>query len=271
MGLGGGRFVGQTRDLRSTSSQRGLPGAAVSGVSGTAFTPMQLGGLVGWWDASDTSTITSSAGAVSQWDDKSGRGNHLVQATAANQPATGSATQNGLNIIRFDGTNDRLIRNPFSLDTYACTIAFVARENADNGGGFVVPYSIGANDYSDPGCLTINASTNSSLHMESANAGVIGASISGTGATPLGAYALVKTGPWAAFFRNNTQWLNSGAATHSTTPGNSLQLLVGVRWVTETYTNHLNGDMMEIVAVGRPIMPGELSALMRYLTIKWGI
>ena len=42
--------------------------------------------LVAWYDAMDESTITESAGAVSQWDDKSGNGFHQVQANGALQP-----------------------------------------------------------------------------------------------------------------------------------------------------------------------------------------
>jgi len=63
---------------------------------------------VAWFDASDTSTITASSGAVSQWNDKSGNGYNLSQATGLNQPTTGTRTQNGLNVIDFDGSNDWL-------------------------------------------------------------------------------------------------------------------------------------------------------------------
>jgi len=63
-------------------------------------------GLVGWWDAADLSTITESGGKVSQFDDKSGLGNHLVQGTGANQPSTGLVTRNSLNTLYFAGGNN---------------------------------------------------------------------------------------------------------------------------------------------------------------------
>lgn len=66
------------------------------------FSPLELAPKA-WYDASDTSTITESGGAVSQWNDKSGSGFHVSQATAASQPTTGSFTLGGLNVIRFDG------------------------------------------------------------------------------------------------------------------------------------------------------------------------
>ena len=63
-----------------------------------------VAGYAAWYDASDTATITESGGAVSAWADKSGNDNHLTQANASLQPVTGSETQNGLNVISFDGS-----------------------------------------------------------------------------------------------------------------------------------------------------------------------
>jgi hypothetical protein len=71
------------------------------------FTPTDLTNIRIWLDASDTGTIAETLGAVSQWDDKSGNSNHAVQSTAGNQPTTGAATQNGLNVLTVDG-NDKM-------------------------------------------------------------------------------------------------------------------------------------------------------------------
>lgn len=70
-----------------------------------AWSPSNLT-LYGWWDASDTGSITQSLGAASQINDLSGNSEHITQGTGANQPATGSRTQNGLNVLDFDGSND---------------------------------------------------------------------------------------------------------------------------------------------------------------------
>lgn len=64
------------------------------------FTPDALSPAL-WLDASDTSTITESGGAVSQWDNKGSLGN-FTQATGALQPTTGATTLNGLNVVSFD-------------------------------------------------------------------------------------------------------------------------------------------------------------------------
>jgi hypothetical protein len=68
------------------------------------WTPTALVGLTGWFDASDADTITESSGSVSQWDDKSDSAQHLIQASASEQPSTGVETIGGLNAISADGT-----------------------------------------------------------------------------------------------------------------------------------------------------------------------
>lgn len=72
-------------------------------VVGGSFDPLSLSPRH-WIDASDTSSITSSGGAVSQWNDKSGNGKHLTQGTGSLQPTTGANTINGLNVITYDAT-----------------------------------------------------------------------------------------------------------------------------------------------------------------------
>jgi len=79
-----------------------------------------------WFDAADEDSITESGGAVSQWDDKSGKANHLTQGTEADKPTSGTRTLNGLNVIDFDGANDELdISSP--IDMIGKEIWIVAR------------------------------------------------------------------------------------------------------------------------------------------------
>lgn len=58
-----------------------------------------------WLDASDTASITSSGGLVTQWNDKSGEARHAT-AAGVNRPDTGINTLNGKNVLTFDGTNE---------------------------------------------------------------------------------------------------------------------------------------------------------------------
>ena len=97
----------------------------LGGGGSAPFTPASISGLMSWYDASDTATITDAgAGAVSQWNDKSGNGFHVSQGTALFRPTTGTRTVNSLNVIDFDGTNDSLIR------TFADTTSYLANKDA---------------------------------------------------------------------------------------------------------------------------------------------
>jgi hypothetical protein len=74
----------------------------VTGVNPGTVTPDQITGLVVWL----RETVVLNAGNVSQWTDKSGNGNHAVQATPANQPLYHAANPqfNGLASLDFNGT-----------------------------------------------------------------------------------------------------------------------------------------------------------------------
>jgi len=73
-----------------------------------------ISGLKLHLDASDASTITKDgSNLVSAWNDKSGEGNHISQSTGSKQPLWVDNTQNGLPLIRFDGSNDQLNRSTF--------------------------------------------------------------------------------------------------------------------------------------------------------------
>jgi hypothetical protein len=74
----------------------------------SGFNPKSISGLAGWWDPSDTATVTTASGAVSQLNDKSGLGRHATQTVANNRPSY-SGTINGRNAMTFNGTTNRLV------------------------------------------------------------------------------------------------------------------------------------------------------------------
>jgi hypothetical protein len=59
--------------------------ATLGPIEGTAFDVNDLSPAL-WLDAADSSTIEENGGKVSQWDDKSGNGNQLLQTTSQQQP-----------------------------------------------------------------------------------------------------------------------------------------------------------------------------------------
>ena len=66
--------------------------------------------LIQWQDATDVSSVILNGPDVSQWNDLSGNGNHLVQVTAADQPFYDSVNSE----IDLDGVSEFLRTSAFS-------------------------------------------------------------------------------------------------------------------------------------------------------------
>jgi len=72
---------------------------------GVSFSPVDIEGLVVWFDAQ--AGITESSGEISQWADQSGNGFFATQSVAADQPFLSQSISeiNNKNAVRFQSTN----------------------------------------------------------------------------------------------------------------------------------------------------------------------
>jgi hypothetical protein len=87
-------------------SESSVPSSVSSSSEGGPGPPPVLTGLEGWYDGQDSSTLTVVGSNISQWDDKSGAGNDVTQATGADQPTI--STLNGYQALAFDGSGQHL-------------------------------------------------------------------------------------------------------------------------------------------------------------------
>ncbi len=72
---------------------------------------------------------------VSQWNDKSGRGNHATQGTALKQPVYNPAQLNNLSVLTLDGANTMILPSAlYTIPNGANTIFMVAKRNSETGG-----------------------------------------------------------------------------------------------------------------------------------------
>jgi len=87
---------------------QGFPGKSgrIQGLGG--FVPSDLAGLEAWFDAGQGIILN---GVVSEWQDQSGNGNHLIQLTPANGP---SFNPGPLPSVQFDGVNDNMATAAFA-------------------------------------------------------------------------------------------------------------------------------------------------------------
>ena len=120
-------------------------------VGSASFTPAQLfksGEQGAWYDPSDLSTLFQDAAGttpvtaveqpVGRILDKSGRGNHATQATAANRPLL-KQDGNGKYYLEFDGVNDALsatfaLTQPFERVAAFAQISWTASDLVFDGG-----------------------------------------------------------------------------------------------------------------------------------------
>jgi len=108
-----------------------------------------------WLDAADPTTITVTAGKVSEWRDKSGNIRHASQANDGMRPVVSVAAQNGLDALLFNGSNMLVLTSPIS-STAEYLVVEVIRAGATSGqsafstaGSDLAPYyndSSNAND-----------------------------------------------------------------------------------------------------------------------------
>jgi hypothetical protein len=76
------------------------------------------------YDTTSGGGLVAANGAVARWEDQSGNGYHVTQATGANQPLRRVAQKGGLDTLQFDNTNDRMINASISVSLPTTVFAF---------------------------------------------------------------------------------------------------------------------------------------------------
>lgn len=222
------------------------------------FTPASLSGLTLWLDASDAATITQVAGSVSQWNDKSGNGNHVTQGTGANQPITGTNQQNTRNVLTFSNQWLNLPSGPLSVPSAKGTVFVVAKPSNVFGSQALVIWDNGSLRYgidiyeayrgwhgNAPGVSSeITVNTNPTILMSG--------SISGAASTQ--------------YVTRRETGTTGPLKTPTTFTG--LSAKIGARGTgVETFS----GFMAEIVVFSRYLEQAEANSIGGYLADKWGM
>lgn len=255
--------------------------AAQIGIPSTAFVPTSIAGCKLWLDASDTATISLSGSAVTQWDDKSGNGYNFAQGTSANRPSSGTRTQNSLNVIDFDGTNDRLTttaaKSAFNfLHSSTSTIFLVLKQDTVNNIKSILNtglQSFYANEIgffiwsNTPSTYTIGASNSTDLVSE------INAGFNETTAR----YDSIKSDPANATASNRLKYSKSGGAfsgtntySNTVTTSNSSQNFTLAN--TETVgTTPMDGWIGEVIIYDSILSDPDITSVQSYLAAKWAI
>ena len=241
-----------------------------------------VAGYVLWLDASDTGTIASSGGAVSQWTDKSASAYVFTQATAAYKPQTNAATQNSKNVLTFDGGDS--LKSTAASSTWkfihsADSTIFVAYAYStldygvilctNTGSGSAIGFGFQGNSPYNPN-WTVSSGTGTPLFPASNNAGNNAIDANFTYLTQISQptnATLADRSDWrikqGSAIKNNTQ--NATASTSN--PAESLR--IGDFDAGGNYG--LGGKLGEILVYNSILSAGDILLNQQYLAGKWAV
>jgi hypothetical protein len=242
------------------------------------FEPTDIAGCKLWLDAADTASISVSGSAVTQWNDKSGNAYHFTQGTSANRPSSGTRTQNGKNVIDFDGTNDLLtttaaksafnflhsststIFQVYKLDTTVATQGIMGAQGGSPSQIGYVQFNVGTTEYLSAG----------------AGSGVYVYQITQTIGTTA-RYNTLKSDPANATAANRALVSLNGAAFTGGNTANSAAVSsdsTSTLSVGDAGTSGgvpLDGFIGEIIIYNSILSAGNITSVQNYLAEKWGI
>ena len=224
-----------------------------------------------WLDAADTSTITESGGAVSQWDDKSGNARHVTQGAAANRPLRVANSLNGNPVVRLSTPTQHLIsaasfgsaaqRSVFSLNTYKAAPQYQyiwnQETNPSSGAALVFRAQSNFSDWSQNDTISwADGYDNGRVPR------FISSGITGNGAAAIHEISL---GSQESILRVNGTSFAPRIQLTGAWPAIARRFSVGRE------TQSLKGDVAEIIYVDGAVPTTTRQKLEGYLAHKWGL
>jgi hypothetical protein len=221
-----------------------------------------------WLDAADTGTVTASSGLVDEWRDKSGNARHAT-GTTTTRPAYASTTLNGKNTLTFDGTDDRLFTSAVSLHTGLYSVFAVARAATANTILMVCSQDQNTSNASrNSQYIRTNSATPEAVTFN--NAGSAFAATATSTVTNWNSYSAIRESALITLFANGNT--GTGAAVTGTAASNANPMTIGSREsAANTFNNHWNGDMAEIIFLGSVATTDTRQRIEGYLAHKWGL
>jgi hypothetical protein len=231
-----------------------------------AFTPTSLSGCVLWLDFADATSITQSAGLISQANDKSGVGNNATQATGAKQPGYATAAINGLNTLHNTAASAAALgfaTNPIA-GASAATLLFVAQWVSQTNFQAAPVASFGSNGSLD------NIPYSGSFYFGFGSTGRYSFTTP-SGITAPHIYSC-QSGPglWN-FYQDLTSLYSTATNTFGArTVTSSAPGIGGLTDGSATTGHSWQGNLCEVLMYSRVLTSPEMTSANTYLKSKWG-
>ena len=234
--------------------------------AGGAWTPLDVEGLVGWFDAADTNTITVSAGHITQWVDKSGEGNHAIPKNIT-APTSGTETLNSFNVIACVSQG---LYVPYNINL-ECTAVLVYKRTGAN------LYSFGRS----------HSGINDRFYMDSYDTTTPEISVGSFGQLR-SVHTMTDINDWRvrtfamsesareAYLKIGGESLETFALTGSDIiPAGQYGFGIGVTAdgvnSLHNFGSHHNVNVAEVIIYDRVLTVGEMNKIESYITGKWGL
>lgn len=244
------------------------------GGGGPPFLPTDLTNLAAWWDFDDLSSLTVSATLIQVASDLSANSNQLLQNTSGSRPV--SVLTAGMNLARFDGSNDFMVASTHSAlnwGTASAALFIVYKSNDPDNGALV---SKGNNPAAPRYHVRVDGAAGDMIINVNDNIGggddfiIDGTEDWTDGTLRLMTCVLERatSNEWK-IYANGVETASSGVAVTTADLDNSQHVYVGTQHQGVTFP--FNGDIGEIVMVVGTLPGTELSDMNSSLISKWGI
>jgi len=223
--------------------------------------PTDISGCVLWLDPSDTDTVTTVTGAVSQITDKSGNSNTASQGTSTKRPAYAVDALTGRYKMGFDGGDTLEVADHATLDVTTGLSVFLA-VNASTWGAY--SYIVSKDTTADTAAFAIrtNATPTTLAGFVNGTSAQICASSSAAGRHIFG-YTYNKTSIIGR--RDRVTDGNVAYTTDIATNAKNLYIGAGRSAADFAYT----GDIGEVVIYNKALTGVDLADIERYLYERW--
>lgn len=236
---------------------------------GKIFSPSSIAGLQLWLDAttglfdatSGGNPVTADGSSVARWEDQSGSGYHVTQATLANRPLLKTAIRNSKNVIRFDGSNDILVSANIPDNNLLTLTAFVVANPIGLGGG-----NAGRMFERGTGVVNFFMYFGTGISMIGGGSQVIG------GSAPIGSFYLFGArlsgvGGATTTLRINKSIVATGDTASAPNTANTTYQIGNRTDLARTW----NGDIAELIIYNQALTTEQIDSVETYLSAKWGL
>lgn len=259
-----------------------IDSARLAAGGGGAFSPADVSGLIFWleadgtlWqDSGRTTPAISDGDPVGSWDDASGNGNHVTQGTSGNRPLLKLSIQNGKPVLRFDGSNDVLVKAALTLADAGLSVFVVGKLTASGSYPHLVAY--GASGAGSWGLRTVSATGKLSFVDNGSNGGAgetsaavsvtsTAANLAGTGFHLLEGH--VSSGDaWEILVDAASK--DTASNTFDPTAGGAQDIQIGGRTASSLYWP---GDIAAVLIYNANVSAPNKASIRQFLNDKYAI